>query len=195
MLIKFYYFSAVRSTDTADTATATHYVPILHIQWLRARQFSSNNAQLLWLVQFYCGVAGTGAGPGPVPGSYLWSFVTTWHLFGSQQSRASPCSPDPLLSLRVTADSPTVIKYFCVHKIFVRNLADNAAITEYQVLDVGRRQGCLLRNTELQPCPVHRCHRVMLRTIFDCLKYQILNCLFFTSLWLYWWLESKVKSV
>ena len=137
MLIKFYYFSAVRSTDTADTATATHYVPILHIQWLRARQFNSNNAQLLWLVQFYCGVAGTGAGPGPVPGSYLWSFVTTWHLFGSQQSRASPCSPDPLLSLRVTADSPTVIKYFCVHKIFVRTLADNAAITEYQVLDVG----------------------------------------------------------
>ena len=85
----------------------------------------------------------TGAGAGLV-------FVVICHNLTFVWFSAVPCepmrAPDPLLSLRVTADSPTVIKYFCVHKIFVRNLADNAAITGYQVLGswmwAGDKEAC-----------------------------------------------------
>ena len=101
MLIKFYYFSAVRSTDTADTATATHYVPILH--WLQPRQFSSNNAQLLWLVQFYCGVAGTGAGASTRAGLV---FVVICHNLTFVWFSAVPCSPRTHCSRSVSR--PTV---------------------------------------------------------------------------------------
>ena len=189
MLIKFYYFSAVRSTDTADTATATHYVPILH--WLQPRQFSSNNAQLLWLVQFYCGVAGTGAGPGPVPGSYLWSFVTTWHLFGSQQSRARP-GP--------TALAPCHGRQSDSHQIFLRaqNICEKPGrkCRHHRVSGLGCGQETRLSVTKHWTTAVPRAPMSPCHVANDLWLFKISNIeLSILHVFMTWWLESKVKSV